>query len=552
MLAVRKLHKAFGRGTLDVPQARAIARCSPTCASTTTSASSASPTSSRAAQPVELDLAALQGPRAGRADGPHRVPADRRPPYLLTLPSHGFLWFRLATERGVARLARRAHARSRSCRCWCCSTAGTACSATASCRGASRCRRRRERSSSATLLPTFVAPQRWYAAQGAPLQRVSAARLRRLDGRTARSWLLAHRTRRARGRASRRPISSRSTLAWEDTDEERQRALQPAAVAKRAAAGSVGIMADAMADERFCRAIVGAIGAGRELKSARTARCACSRTARFDGACRAPRSMPCRCASPVRAKQQHGRLRSATGSFLKAYRRLQAGINPEFEIGRFLTEVAHFAQLRAGRRRASSTLPDDGTRHDARAAAGLRRRTRATRWAYTLNYLEQFLEQLRAASAAAATRPRAARRLSRAGAHAGPAHGGAAHRACARAPAIRRSTPSRSSRATSRRGPPARARRPRARSTVWPRSMRADAATRRRRTPRRACSLRATRCCARIDAAAAAAPAGVKTRLHGDYHLGQVLLAQNDFVITDFEGEPARHARASGGRSIRR
>ena len=32
----------------------------------------------------------------------------------------------------------------------------------------------------------------------------------------------------------------------------------------------------------------------------------------------------------------------------------------------------------------------------------------------------------------------------------------------------------------------------------------------------------------------------VKTRYHGDYHLGKVLLTQNDFVLTDFEGEPAR------------
>lgn len=32
----------------------------------------------------------------------------------------------------------------------------------------------------------------------------------------------------------------------------------------------------------------------------------------------------------------------------------------------------------------------------------------------------------------------------------------------------------------------------------------------------------------------------VKIRIHGDYHLGQVLFTGKDFVITDFEGEPAR------------
>jgi maltose alpha-D-glucosyltransferase/alpha-amylase len=39
-----------------------------------------------------------------------------------------------------------------------------------------------------------------------------------------------------------------------------------------------------------------------------------------------------------------------------------------------------------------------------------------------------------------------------------------------------------------------------------------------------------------------AVPSGttLKTRHHGDYHLGQVLISKNDFIITDFEGEPAR------------
>ena len=34
--------------------------------------------------------------------------------------------------------------------------------------------------------------------------------------------------------------------------------------------------------------------------------------------------------------------------------------------------------------------------------------------------------------------------------------------------------------------------------------------------------------------------AGQWTRIHGDYHLGQVLRSRGDFVILDFEGEPAR------------
>jgi maltose alpha-D-glucosyltransferase/alpha-amylase len=42
---------------------------------------------------------------------------------------------------------------------------------------------------------------------------------------------------------------------------------------------------------------------------------------------------------------------------------------------------------------------------------------------------------------------------------------------------------------------------------------------------------------------------GMRIRGHGDYHLGQVLYTGNDFVIVDFEGEPARHL---GERKIKR
>ena len=45
---------------------------------------------------------------------------------------------------------------------------------------------------------------------------------------------------------------------------------------------------------------------------------------------------------------------------------------------------------------------------------------------------------------------------------------------------------------------------------------------------------------ARAIASATPADSGQRIRIHGDYHLGQVLRSRNDYVILDFEGEPAR------------
>jgi maltose alpha-D-glucosyltransferase/alpha-amylase len=48
----------------------------------------------------------------------------------------------------------------------------------------------------------------------------------------------------------------------------------------------------------------------------------------------------------------------------------------------------------------------------------------------------------------------------------------------------------------------------------------------------------------RAAAVAQLAPAGMKTRHHGDLHLAQVLLCRDDFVFIDFEGEPQRSLEA--------
>jgi trehalose synthase-fused probable maltokinase len=51
---------------------------------------------------------------------------------------------------------------------------------------------------------------------------------------------------------------------------------------------------------------------------------------------------------------------------------------------------------------------------------------------------------------------------------------------------------------------------------------------------------RADRILERLRGLASRPIAGQRTRIHGDYHLGQVLCSGEDFVIIDFEGEPAR------------
>jgi maltose alpha-D-glucosyltransferase/alpha-amylase len=45
---------------------------------------------------------------------------------------------------------------------------------------------------------------------------------------------------------------------------------------------------------------------------------------------------------------------------------------------------------------------------------------------------------------------------------------------------------------------------------------------------------------ARIETLTKSGVTAQKTRLHGDYHLGQVLIAKGDVYVLDFEGEPAR------------
>src|SRR3984957_12773209 len=111
-------------------------------------------------------------------------------------------------------------------------------------------------------LPRYIETQRWYAAKGTPIDRVHISEhVLWQEGKV--SWLMA--LVELDGVEERPNYFLPLALAWEERDENRVRNLSTAAVAKIRQQANVGVMGDAFADELFCRAVVAAMAARREI-----------------------------------------------------------------------------------------------------------------------------------------------------------------------------------------------------------------------------------------------------------------------------------------------
>jgi maltose alpha-D-glucosyltransferase/alpha-amylase len=526
MLATRKAHRAFGRGTLVFlrPHNRKILAylreyeddvvlCVANLA--------------RAAQPVALDLARHKGRVPVELLGRARFPPIGEQPYLLTLPGHGFMWFQLATgEAAPAGIEERPAPEELPVLVLFDGWASLFRDRVVPWRIAlaEKVREQLERE----VLPAFIGAQRWYAAKGEPIKRVALIDHAEWDKDGA-SWLITF-ARPERDAGEPQTYWLPLALAWDD-DDERARALQGTLLARVRQQARVGGIADAFADEAFCRALVVAIGEGSELRFEHgTARF--HRTTGFnDLAGQDYAGLPVR---PMGAQSSNTVIALGDRLLLKAYRRPQPGVNPELEVARFLTEVARFDHSVpiAG---AIDYVASDG----ATTTLALLQEFVANQgdaWGYTLNYVEQFLEQYRSGTAAAGAP--------------GDVHGG--YLALMRTLG-RRTAELHAAFATSS-GDPAFDPEPvEARDLAAWAARAVDVATsaldrlEQRRDALNSGQSDGVRLLARraeileyIERLLPAKPRGSKTRLHGDYHLGQVLLAQNDFVITDFEGEPTR------------
>jgi maltose alpha-D-glucosyltransferase/alpha-amylase len=528
VLAVRKAHQAFGRGTLTflhpgnrkvLAYLREYGEESILCVSNL----------ARSAQPVELDLAAYKGRVPVELMGKTTFPPIGELPYLLTLASHSFYWFELTKAEEVPawheeRQPReelpvlvlfdgwRSFFRDRVMP-WRISLS-------------EKVRAQLE----AEALPQFVSGQRWYAAKGEPVQRVAIADHAEWKVDHA-SWLVAlFSIGGAAGEANTYflPLS----LAWEDGDEERLRKLQPVSVAKIRQQARVGIVADAFADEAFCKALVQAIGANTELACAQ-GNIRFSPTTAF--AALAGTDVAVLPVRPPGGQSSNTVVTLGQRLFLKGYRQLRAGVNPEVEMGRFLTEVVRFPNSVPVAGAVEYTAKDGQTTMLALLQGYVENQGDA--WTYTVDYLKRFFDQY--GTMGAAPLP------------AGEAHGGylaLMHTLGRRTGELHRALALQTGDAAFDAEPIERED-----LAAWSSSAREDALAtldllQRRRDGLPAAAQadadavleRRSQILQRFETYAQQDVDAVKIRHHGDYHLGQVLLVQNDFVIIDFEGEPGR------------
>jgi maltose alpha-D-glucosyltransferase/alpha-amylase len=514
MISVRRAHPAFGRGTLRFlyPSNRKVLAylrewngdrllCIVNV--------------SRAPQAVELDLSEFRGAIPTELTAGSIFPPVGQLPYLLTLPSYGFFWFKLEAHVEAERFGPKA-----SPELFTLVLTGPL----------ERLLEGREKQVfERTIVPAFLTGRRWFAGRGRDIERVRLASVaaRRAEGEE-RAFLL--------------PIVE-ATIKGDDLQhyflplalavEGEEDAGSAYAVARVRRGARVGIVLDAEGDPNFAMTMLSLMRKGERLKASEgeiaftitTALAQQNEPEIEDGT-----------VQRLGAEQSNTSFNIADRMVLKIYRRLREGINPEIEIGRFLTEVAGYANTPALYGIAEH-VGADGTRT---ALAVLQQfvRNQGDAWSWTLESLGREIERLNLLPQSEATRMEdeasfdlhyvrtIARRVAE------------MHIALA----VPTDDPAFASEPLTGKDVDAVANE--ARSLA----RRAYAAVKRVSSGLEGerASLARVFLDSRnsIDAAIAAAiidPVGaLKSRIHGDLHLGQILIARDDVMIVDFEGEPLR------------
>jgi maltose alpha-D-glucosyltransferase/alpha-amylase len=484
---------------------------------------------SRSAQPVELDLAEYKQHVPVELLGHTPFPPIGDLPYLLTLKGYGYYSFRLARDVDAPawhqdRLPGRELPVLVLTDGWMTFLGG---------RTLVNPVRRAIESRTQTqfqqqILAPYLRDKRWFAGKGRSISRIDILEQdewRDGGGRWLLTLIEVHFT---EGPAQRYflPLA----LAWEDElGEDTLHGLLPWTLARVREKARMGVLYSAYGDAAFCRALVTAMAQGREVPLGRGL-LRFTTTGVID-------DLPSALQEPVHhpaLEQSNIAVLFGQRLFLKAYGRLQQGINPEVEVGAYLTQQAHYPNIvpLAGSLEYQEPTGEPLTLAILQPFLG----NQGSAWDYTVGYLERVLAEPEADSAedgAASQHAFFTHQMHNLGRRTAELH---------RSFALRTGDPAFDPERVSP-----------AELDGWFGTVRQEAtatldalAQSLDRLPEaiRECGHRLL--VQRQSVLEALQPAElahatiVRSRYHGDYHLGQVLLVADDFVITDFEGEPAR------------
>jgi maltose alpha-D-glucosyltransferase/alpha-amylase len=489
---------------------------------------------SRFVEYVELDLSKYKGMVAVEMFGRNSLPPIGDLPYLMTLGPHSFYWMSLEHAQSsraepMAEEARRP-------------TVRIASSWPEALRGEGR-------AAIEAALPDVLRGRRWYGSKAARLRSVRIEDSIPIgEGSPGSTLLLLHAELAAGGSQTYAlPVSFAKGEAAARVRHEKSAAVLLELDATTPG-GEGGVLYDALEDPAFCNAWLDGIGRRRRWKG-RTGELSSGATRAFRALRGEADALP---SHLVRAEQSNSSVVYGEHLVLKLFRRLGEGANPDLEIGRFLTERTRFTHIP----RVAGYLEYKVGRREPMTVGILQAwvENEGDAWRWTLDHLRRMYADVLVEGRAAV--PVDASLLGLAAGPAPPddiraAFGG--HLEMIRVLAQR--TGELHLALASDAETPEFA--PERMSTLYQRSLYQSM---RNLTARVLESLRATRPAlageggeladrllageaallerfrgilgARIDS--------VRIRCHGDYHLGQVLFTGNDFVILDFEGEPAR------------
>src|SRR6185437_2315532 len=371
IIAVRRVHRAFGRGDLKFiyPRNRKVFAYLRSYEDETILCVV---NLSHSPQPVELDLSEFKGRIPLELLGRSAFPRVGDLPYLLTLQAYGFFWFILKqpsqSEIEPALVVPPEFVTLVLPQGW-----------------ADLLDRHNRPQLESDILPAFLVTRRWFAAKNRRIQRTAVVGQAEITGQSDRWLILLVDVAFADGSTQRYHLALAAVWDADPGDA----GLLAFKLAETRRFRRNGTIVDAMMRADFVLDAVRAIGAN-EVHRADIGEIHFRRAAAFDKAV-LPAAPAVR---PIGAEQSNSSALIDEYAVLKIYRQLQPGINPEIEIGEYLTERTDFANTPAllGTIELVEPSPDGG--EPARTTLGLLAefvRDQGDAWTQALDYLDRTL-----------------------------------------------------------------------------------------------------------------------------------------------------------------